>query len=315
VKLTTEGSFKFKKQSAYAQLFKLKADTTQFDVIAQNGDEVELTTDLADKAHAYTVSGSDESVAMQTFDELAKANTDQNNKLSAEFDQKSQAGANSDSLLKVYRPVFEKNQAAYTAAVFKFAGDRKGSLATFYAMTSLDALTFEQQLIAYADGLSGDITHNPDVALFIKVMEKAKPLSIGHQAPDFITKGIDGKPVKLSDFKGKYVMLDFWASWCVPCREENPNVVKQYAAFHAKGFNILSISLDKDKAPWQKAIHDDHLAWIQASDLNSFQGPVELLYHIEGIPFNFIIDPKGAIVAKNLRGAELADFLKSTFKN
>jgi peroxiredoxin len=109
-------------------------------------------------------------------------------------------------------------------------------------------------------------------------------------------------------------MIDFWASWCAPCRQENPNVVKQYAAFHSKGFNILGVSLDKDKAAWQKAISDDKLEWAHASDLNSFEGPTERLYNIEAIPSNFIIDPAGNIVAKNITGADLEAFLTKTFK-
>ncbi len=185
----------------------------------------------------------------------------------------------------------------------------------FYAITSLDAVKFEQQLVAYADDLKGDITQNPAVQQFIATMAKAKRLSIGHQAPDFASNTIDNKQIKLSDFKGKYVMVDFWASWCVPCRQENPNVVKQYAAFKDNGFNVLSISLDTDKAAWQKAVTADHLSWTQASDLNGFQGAVEALYHIEAIPTNFIIDPQGRIITKNLRGVELEDFLKQTFKN
>ena len=314
--LDADGAFKFKRSAAIANLFKVKVDTTSFDLIAQNGDAIELNTDLNDKTHAYTVNGSQATTDLKTFNDFSKVYNDQNNKVIAEFEEKSQNNPQrSDSLLKIYMPVFQKNQASYSTKVIQFASEHKESLAGFYAINALDAVKFEQQLVAYADELKGDITHNPAVQQFIKTMENAKPLSIGHQAPDFTINSIDGKPVKLSDFKGKYVMVDFWASWCVPCRQENPNVVKQYAAFKDKGFNILSISLDKDKAAWQKAIDADHLSWTQASDLNSFQGAAEMLYHIEAIPSNFIIDPKGDIVAKNLRGTDLEDFLKTTLKN
>jgi len=108
-------------------------------------------------------------------------------------------------------------------------------------------------------------------------------------------------------------MLDFWASWCGPCRQENPNVVKQYAAYHPKGFNILSISLDTSKTNWQAAINNDKLTWTHASDIANFTGPTELLYHIQAIPSNFLINEQGIIVAKNLRGTDLEDFLKKTF--
>ncbi len=144
-------------------------------------------------------------------------------------------------------------------------------------------------------------------------MALIKPVSIGHPAPEFTTTGIDGKPVKLSDYKGKYVMIDFWASWCAPCRQENPNVVKQYAIYKPLGLNILGISLDQDKGKWVQAVQADGLIWNHASDLKNFEGPTERLYHIEAIPSNFIIDPQGIIVAKNITGGDLEEFLNRTF--
>jgi len=313
--LTSDGDYKFKRTAAYVNLYKLKADTAQFDLIAQNGDAIELNTDLADRHHAYTVSGSDASEKIKAFDDFSKAYTERNNKVVAEFQEKSQkAGQHTDSLLKIYLPVFQKNQADYSGAVQKFIDENKSSLAGLFASTTLDPVQYEQQLIAYADAFKGnaELTKNPAIQSFIKAMDKAKPLSIGHHAPDFTITGIDGKQVKLSDYKGKFVMVDFWASWCVPCRQENPNVLKQYQKFHSKGFNVLGVSLDKDKAAWQKAVSDDHLEWTQTSDLKSFEGQAEQLYHIEAIPSNFIIDPQGNIIAKNIRGADLEAFLTNT---
>ena len=108
-------------------------------------------------------------------------------------------------------------------------------------------------------------------------------------------------------------MLDFWASWCVPCRRENPNVVKQYSIYKPLGLNILGISLDQDKTKWEQAVKADKLTWSHGSDLRNFEGATERLYHIEAIPSNFIIDPQGIIVAKNITGSDLEEFLKKTF--
>ncbi|WCT14276.1 TlpA disulfide reductase family protein [Mucilaginibacter jinjuensis] len=310
--LSGSGDYRFKRSAKSVNLYKLKADTTHFTLVAQNGDAIELATDLADSRHDYTVSGSDASSKIKTFDEFTKAYTERNNKVIAEFQQQSQkAGEQPDSLLKIFMPAFQKNLADYSNAVLKFIDDNKGSLAGFYASTALDAVKYEQQLVAYADRIkrNPELARNPAVQSFIKLMEKAKPLSVGHQAPDFTITGADGNPVKLSDYKGKYVMVDFWASWCVPCRQENPNVLKQYQKFHAKGFNVLGVSLDKDKSAWQKAVSDDHLEWTQASDLKSFEGSTEQLYQIQAIPSNFIIDPQGKIAAKNVRGNDLEAFL------
>lgn len=145
-------------------------------------------------------------------------------------------------------------------------------------------------------------------------LDKGKYTSIGSMAPDFTEKSPEGKDIKLSDFKGKYVLLDFWASWCGPCRQENPSVVNAYQKYKDKNFTVLGVSLDKAKAPWVKAIADDKLAWQHVSDLNYFNGKLARLYGIEGIPQNFLINPEGKIVAKNLRGIALELKLKEIFK-
>jgi peroxiredoxin len=130
-------------------------------------------------------------------------------------------------------------------------------------------------------------------------------LNEGGTAPDFTLPDVNGKQVKLSDFRGKILLVDFWASWCGPCRMENPNVVKVYNQFKSKGFEILGVSLDRDKAAWVRAIDQDKLTWTHVSDLKYWQCEAAKLYQVTGIPFTLLLDREGKIVAKNLRGPAL----------
>ena len=116
---------------------------------------------------------------------------------------------------------------------------------------------------------------------------------------------LNGKDISISSFRGKYLLIDFWASWCGPCRMENPNVVKAYNEFKAKNFTILGVSLDKDKDSWKKAIAQDHLNWPQMSDLKYWNSQAVETFGFQGIPFNVLVDPSGKVIAQELRGEEL----------
>ncbi|UYQ91929.1 AhpC/TSA family protein [Chitinophaga horti] len=153
---------------------------------------------------------------------------------------------------------------------------------------------------------------HPDAVKFRERLEKVKLLAIGQVAPDFTQNDPDGKPVSLASFRGKYVLIDFWASWCGPCRAENPAVVKAYNSYKEKNFTILGVSLDQPdgRDKWLKAISDDQLSWTQVSDLAYWKNQVAQQYAVNAIPQNYLLDPQGRIVAKNLRGEALEAKLK-----
>ena len=157
----------------------------------------------------------------------------------------------------------------------------------------------------------GDCPYVKDLDGIIKQLENVQ---IGKTAPEFSLPDTAGVSVSLSDFRGKYVLLDFWASWCGPCRGENPNVVKAFNEYKDKNFTIIGISLDKDKSKWLKAIADDNLTWTHLSDLKYWDSEIPALYGVRGIPANVLLDPDGVIIAKNITGEDLHQKLKEVIK-
>jgi peroxiredoxin len=150
---------------------------------------------------------------------------------------------------------------------------------------------------------------------FFNYIQKLEEKSLsGQQAPEINLPDPDGKNISLSSFRGKYVLVDFWASWCMPCRQENPNVVASFNRFKDKNFTVLGVSLDKDKSSWIQAIKADNLTWSHISDLKYWNSEVVPLYRIEGIPFNVLVDPEGKIIASNLRGEGLTRKLQEVLK-
>ncbi len=171
-----------------------------------------------------------------------------------------------------------------------------------------------EEIRTYLKQLDPKLSASPYVTVLNELVGVLETVSIGKKAPDFESVTPDGKKVSLNSQLGKnYILLDFWAAWCPPCRKENPNVVAAYNKFHEKGFEVIGVSLDKKKEAWEKAISDDGLNWLQLSDLAFWNSAAAKLYGVRAIPSNFLIAPDGTIVGKNLREQELHKKLEEIF--
>ncbi len=223
--------------------------------------------------------------------------------------------AASTSKSEAGRKAVEKKRIAFqqqnTKEFKALVGQMQPTLTIWYALNNgvldpQEEFAFMMPLIEKLQKALPKSHYKPDFDTFAdQLTELSKALKVGDEAPEIALSNPEGKQIKLSSLRGKYVLIDFWASWCGPCRQENPNVVRVYNQYKDKNFEIYGVSLDREQAKWVQAIQQDNLTWTHVSDLKFWSSEAAKTYNVRGIPATFLLDPKGKIIAKNLRGEAL----------
>ena len=214
-----------------------------------------------------------------------------------------------DSLNKQYKNVSNEIAEVIGEFVSDYPNSKVAAFVTYLQLKNTPVELLDEIYGTFSQSVKESV-YGVKLAILIK---KAKDTNMGVKAPSFTLPNAEGKSISLESAMGKYTLIDFWASWCGPCRAENPNLISAYNKYKDKGFKIIGISVDTNKESWLKAVKDDKLPWLQLSDLKALKSEVVMKYGITTVPMNFLLDAEGKIIARNLKGVELMDRLESIF--
>ena len=285
---------------------------TSLDLILDKSD-VDIFVDDSNSLFEFTVNGSDDTEILKSIENKITNYRSEIRELNINFVEASQ---NRDfELVNSIQSEFDFKKNQFELSLKDYLSSAKSSLAV---LVTADYLDIEENLIFWETIYNNYIEEFKDNTYFKNFenkLIKIKSISIGSVAPDIILNDTSGVPISLASLRGKYVLLDFWAAWCRPCREENPNIVENYNNYKSYGFDVYQVSLDRTKEDWVRGIKQDKLPWINVSDLKYYQSEAAELYNVDRIPSAFLLDPDGKIIAKHtdLRGPNLSRKLAEIF--
>lgn len=321
--LKDKGSFTLRGRANEEGIYRLVVENGPDLILINDNNSIRVHVDINDYRN-YTVKGSPASESLHTLFENYRA---KDSAILATFKviDSLKAVPASDSTVEVLQSKNDQQIASLNDMLKNFINTSPSPAASLYALGIISQTTPNEELKSMVDATAKRFPEHSGLAKIKTLMAvKLTPQTtdsaassyalLNKQAPDLTMNDVNGKPVSVSNFKGKYVLIDFWASWCGPCRQENPNVVAAYNKFKDKNFTVLGVSLDEDKAAWQKAIANDQLNWNHMSDLKQWESKAVQAYGFDAIPFNVLVDPSGKIIASSLRGEELERKLGEVLK-
>lgn len=299
-------------------LYRISTEMGMDFIIINDNNNIKLIADLNDYIH-YKVEGSVASAQLHAFFENYRQQDSAMASCFIRLDSLQKTNA-PDSILLPCRQERDRRMGDLNALVTNFINKSESPAARIYAIGIASRTLKKEELQQLAKASVNKFPEHRSlkkISTMLSVAAQPAPSenSLDNtEAPDFTLPDPNGKMISLKSFRGKYVLVDFWASWCGPCRQENPTVVAAFNRFKDKNFTVLGVSLDDNKAKWLKAVQDDKLTWTHVSDLKQWESIVVPMYQIQGIPFNVLVDPNGKIIASGLRGEDLEKTLSSVLK-